>query len=114
MPKDKQGNKLTWKEYIARWKQGIQNISPLQQIRVQIRSTWITLVGIVGGIIICLFSIATLWWLLLILIGALGNTIVQQIGLFQRKKIFDSFTTENPIEISVDKGGWKIGQTRTT
>lgn len=90
MPKDKFGNELTWKEYIARWKKGIEGLTPLQQLRTQIKSTWIMLIGIVAGIIICLFNIKSFWWLLLILVGAFGNTSVQQIGLIQKFKIFKS------------------------
>ena len=85
---DKLGNKLTYKEYISRWKKGIEGLTPLQQLKTQIQSTWIMLVGIVCGIIICFFSLDNLWWLLLILVGALGNTSVQQIGLLQKFKIF--------------------------
>ena len=88
MPTDKEGNVLTWKEYGARWKKGIEGVTPLQQLKVQMQSTWIMLVGIVAGIVICLIAIKSYWWLLLILVGALGNTSVQQLGLWQKVKIF--------------------------
>lgn len=87
--KDKQGNKLSRKEFMERWKQGIEKITPLQQVGFQIRSTWIMLVGVVCGIGISLYAIDTLWWLLFILIGALGNTTVQQIGLYQKRFAYE-------------------------
>lgn len=87
--KDKQGNKLTRKEFMERWKKGIEMITPLQQVTFQIRSTWIMLVGVVCGIGISLYAIDTLWWLLFILVGALGNTGVQQIGLYQKRIVFE-------------------------
>ena len=34
--KDKEGNKLTFKEFMAKWKDGIENITPLQKLRTQI------------------------------------------------------------------------------
>jgi len=95
MPKDAKGNKLTWKEYGIRWKQGVQQMTPYQQLQVQYRSTWIMIFGIVAGIIICCFSIKNLWWLMIILIGALGNTAVTQVGIYQRKKIFKNIMEEN-------------------
>jgi len=95
MPHDKNGNKLTWKEYGIRWKQGVQTLNPYQQLIIQYRSTWIMIFGIVAGIIICCFSIKNLWWLMIILIGALGNTAVTQVGIYQRKKIFKNIMEEN-------------------
>jgi|TARA_R100000093_G_scaffold70867_2_gene45029 membrane glycosyltransferase len=84
MPKDKAGNQLTWKEFGERWKKGIEGITPLQQTRTSINSTWIMLVGIVAGLIITLIAIKTLWWLSIILTGALFNTVVVQIGNYQK------------------------------
>lgn len=99
MPKDAKGNKLTWKQYIARWKQGIQLMTPYQQLSIQYRSTWIMLFGIIAGIIICLFSIKTLWWLMIILVGALGSTATQQVGLYQRKNMFKKLMEANANEL---------------
>ena len=85
--KDTQGNKLTPKEFLGRWKQGLQGVTPLQQTQVQIKSTWIMIVGIIAGIVISTIAIQTLWWLLVILVGALGNTSIQLLGLWQKKNI---------------------------
>jgi hypothetical protein len=74
------------KDFFKKWKQGIMEIDMLQQITIQIRSTWITIIGLFAGIIICLFGFQNLWWLFLILLGGLGNTSVQIIALYQKKK----------------------------
>ena len=87
MPKDKAGNYLTWKEFMARWRKGIEGITPLQQTNTQLVSTIIMLVGIVAGIVITLFAIKSLWWLCLVLFGALGNTLVSYLGLYQKKQV---------------------------
>ena len=91
MPKDKFGTELNWKEYFSRWKDGINKVTPLQQIKLQINSTYIMLIGILGGIIISIIGVKTLWWLLIILSAAFINTSVQLIGLYQKKFTFEYF-----------------------
>jgi len=89
--KDKQGNKLTFKEFMARWRNGIEGVDAYQQTKMQIISTLIILIGIICGIIITLFTLKTVWWLTIILGGALFNTLVQLLGLWQKKKILGRF-----------------------
>ena len=83
--KDKQGNKLTRKEFMQRWKQGIQKVTPLQQINIQIRSTQLMLLGIFCGIVIALFNLSKLWWVLIILLGVMGVTSIQLLGQIQKR-----------------------------
>ena len=85
MPRTKTGEQISWKEFFARWKNGIQTLSQLQQIKGQVNSTWIIIIGIVAGFIITLFDITKLWWLTLILGGAFGNTAIQQLALYQKR-----------------------------
>jgi len=87
---DKQGIKLTPTEFLKRWKKGLQGVTPLQQTQVQVKSTWIMIFGIMAGIVICIIGMDNLWWLLIILIGALGNTFVQQLGLWQKKTLLEN------------------------
>ena len=68
MPKDKQGNQLTWKEYLQRWKRGIEGVTPLQQTNIQIKGTYIIILGLCAGIFISILGFKNLWWLMLILI----------------------------------------------
>ncbi len=87
--KDKQGNKLTYKQFMERWKQGIQKVTPLQQIKIQVRSTKLSLIGIVAGIGVSIWKIENLWWVLLILLGVLGVTSMQLVGMIQKRNILE-------------------------
>lgn len=89
MPKDKQGNQLTWKEYMSRWKEGINGITGFQQVSMQLNSMWIILIGMICGIVISIINIKTLWWLLIVLIGGTFNTLVQMLGIYQKKIILE-------------------------
>lgn len=85
---DKEGNKLTPKEFLSRWKEGMKGITPLQQVKTQMFGTRIILLGLLCGIIFCIMGIKNLWWLLIILVGGLFNTLVQYLGLWQKKNIY--------------------------
>jgi len=87
MPKTKDGETITWKQFFRRWKRGIEGVTPFQQARMTFHSTWIILVGIVLGFEFSLFRLASLYWLSVILIGALANTIIIQIGNYQKYKL---------------------------
>jgi len=91
MPKDKEGNKLTWKEFMARWKSGILAVTPYQMAYNTFRSTWIIIIGIILGMFVSLDNLKTLWWLLVILVGALFNTIIVQIGNYQKLNLLGRF-----------------------
>ncbi|KKN22721.1 hypothetical protein LCGC14_0912230 [marine sediment metagenome] len=84
------GETITGKEYLSRWKQGIQKVGILHQTKIQVRSTWIIIIGILAGLVISAINFKTLWWLFIILCGALGNTSVQLISLIQKKNLLDS------------------------
>ena len=77
-----------WKEFFHRWKKGIDEVTPMQQIKAQLLFTYITLFGIIFGLFICLLNLKQFWWLAIILFGAAGNTYVGLIGLKQRYNIF--------------------------
>ncbi len=72
---------------MKRWKRGIEGVTPYQQVKVQIRSTWITILGIIGGIIISIIAAKNLWWLLIILCGAMGNTLISLLALVQKRNL---------------------------
>lgn len=101
MPKDKQGNKITWKEFFKRWKEGIDGITPKQKIQTQFNGTIIQLTGILFGLAISIIGYKQLWWLGIILLGASINTGVQLIGLRQQiknMKKWDNTCEEKTIE----------------
>lgn len=98
MPKTKAGEKIDWKEFFARWKSGIEGITPYQQTKMQLHSMYIIIIGIICGIVICLFAFKTLWWLFIILVGALFNSIVQLLGTWQKLQVLKKVFVELPEE----------------
>lgn len=97
--KDKFGNEVTWKEFGSRWKKGMEGITPIQQTITQLWFTWIVVIGIVFGMVVCLFAIKTLLWLFIVLLGALGNTLVQLLGLWQKKRILEVYSVKFKEEV---------------
>ncbi len=89
--KDKKGNELTRKEFFKKWKSGIEGITPLTQTNIQVRSTWIMILGVSLGIVVSLFAFSNMWWVFIILVGAFGNTLVQLVSLKQKQKILKEF-----------------------
>ena len=87
--KAKDGSELSMREFFKRWGKGIEGITPLQQSRTQLLGIWITITGIVSGIIInALVRLENVWWWLeIILIGSLILTGVQFISIYQVYKI---------------------------
>jgi len=96
--RDKAGNYLTFKEYMIRWKQGIENLTPLQKITNDIRGTFITLLGFI-------FSLFAVIWLrekigllayglTLIFVGTSITTFFKWIGLRQQLKYFNEIETQ--------------------
>lgn len=104
--KDRAGNKLTFREFMQRWKKGIDGINPYQQTNSQIWGTIIIVIGILCGLVICIVGIKRLWWLGIILLGALFNTCISYIGLKQKKKALEPYYKK--VEIPKEsKGGQK-------
>lgn len=99
---DKRGNKLTPKQFIKRWGEGIQGVGPLAQTKMQIWSTVIIIIGITCGFVITLFAIQTLWWLTIILAGAFFNSMVQLLGLWQKKNVLKNFNLHIPALTKVE------------
>ena len=82
---DKNNNKLTYKQFMDKWKEGMKGITPFQQTRMQLNSTYIMLIGILCGFVITFFNLKNLWWLSIILGAAFFNTGVSALGLWQKK-----------------------------
>jgi predicted tellurium resistance membrane protein TerC len=84
--KDIEGNKLSFKQFMKRWKEGIEGITPLQQAKTSVMGTWIIISGLIGGISVMAIVRPenTWWWFLVILGGSLIVTCVQMIGGLQK------------------------------
>ncbi len=89
---DKEGNKLTPGEFASRWKEGINKVTPLQQIKVSMFGYLIIVAGILVGIVSAI--IYKSWWLLIILIGSIVVTGVQFLGMFQRYNLLKKIEKE--------------------
>jgi hypothetical protein len=74
--------KMGLKEFLKRWKQCIEGITPYQQARGQLIGLVPILIGLIIGIVVV--SISKTWWLLLILIGSLIVSIFQCLGFLQK------------------------------
>jgi len=92
MPKTKKGEIISWKEFFKRWKQGIENLTPQQRIKNEIRGTFITLLGFLVSfvaVIILREKIGLLaYGLILIFLGSIINTGLKFFALKQQSKIF--------------------------
>jgi hypothetical protein len=90
---DKYGNQLSFKEFMGRWRRGVEGITPVQQSLTSLWSYPLIFGGIITGIIINIIN--KTWWLLLILCGSLPITIMQIISLYQKyrsqKKAQDAY-----------------------
>jgi len=101
MPRDKQGQLLTWKQFFHRWKEGIDGITALQQTNSQIQATLIMTVGVLCGLVISILNWRNVWWLTIVLTGALFNTLIQLLGLLQKRNILKRFEI-NTMEVQDD------------
>ena len=82
--KDKEGNYLTTKEFFKKWGEGINGITPIQKLKTQLTGTRITLIGLFCGLFISIYGWSKLWWVGIILIGAILTTGVQYLGFKQQ------------------------------
>jgi hypothetical protein len=87
-------------EFFKRWGEGIRNITPFQSARITYFNTWIMVLGIILGLI---FTFDKVWWLFIILIAALVNTLIVQAGNYQKYKLLkgikEGLNTNGTIEI---------------
>lgn len=93
MPRDKSGKRITWKEFMQRWKKGVTEMSPFQQARIIYFNTYIMLFGILAGFFVTLLNPKGFWWLSIILIAAFINTCIVQVGNYQKYKTLKSIFT---------------------
>ena len=97
--KDKEGNKLTTKEFFSRWKKGIEGITPIQKLKTQVTGTRITLVGLILGLGVSIYGWKKLWWVAIVLTGAILNTGVQYLGQKQQLKLLKNLEKVEEVEM---------------
>ena len=81
---DKSGKRIDAKEFLERWKAGMQGITPLQQFKSMQWGYLLMIVGSITGIVIS--CITRLWWLVLILLGNLVINGLAFLGNWQKIK----------------------------
>ena len=100
--KDKQGNKLTIKQFFSKWKQGIENITPKQRLVSEVRGTLIMLVGYIFSFFAVIFMINKIgllaYGLILIFFGMAFTTGLKWIALKQQLKVFDDIEKQMEVK----------------
>jgi len=79
---DREGNKLTPKEFGQRWLEGVQKITPFQQTKIGLFGAVLVLIGVVIGVITTF--ITKIWWLFIILLGSLLITSMTLLSSIQK------------------------------
>jgi hypothetical protein len=90
--KARDGTKLTFKQFMRKWKQGVEGITPIQQTKTTLLSYPLVLMGIITGLVI--MSLRKEWWLVIILGGSLPMTLMGLLSTWQKykqmKKVYDA------------------------
>ena len=134
--KDKDGKKIDAKEFVKRYREGLNLITPLQRLENEVRANFITFIGYVLGIaalliyfkkfVTPLFSIA----LLIIFIGAAWANGIKWIALRQQLKMLKNFDSQSfnldevfgnlevkvnkdsPLKKDMKKNGWTFEEVK--
>lgn len=80
--KDRQGKSVTGKEFLVRFKDGIEKTTPLQQTRITLWSFPAIIGGLLWGMIITFIS--KTYWLSIILLASLPITSMQILNTYQK------------------------------
>ena len=70
------------KEFMRRWKEGIQKVTPFQQIKINLVGNVLVVIGVIIGLITS--SMLGIWWLFIILLGSLFLTSMGLLGNIQK------------------------------
>lgn len=82
-------------EFMNRWKEGMKQVNPAQQVNGQLLFIKITLVGTLLGFLVSLWKWKETWWLAIILFGTMGQTWFQYKALKAQKKVLDEMFKVN-------------------
>ena len=102
--KDKEGKKITAKEFTKRFKEGIGNMTPMQRLTNEVRSTFIMLVGYILGLISLVIyrkSFVVQWFtyaLIIIFLGASWGQFTKWFALRQQLKLLKNMN-ENALDL---------------
>lgn len=68
-------------EFFKKWGEGIQSVTPYQQSKISLMSSFLVIIGVCIGLY-ATFNVV--WWLFIILLGSLGLTTMQILGNIQK------------------------------
>lgn len=74
------------KSFFGRWAQGIKDVTPYQSARITYHSNYLIILGILLGIGINVVN--EVWWLVIVLSGALVITSLGQLGTRQKLLLY--------------------------
>ncbi len=98
MPKTKSGEVITYQEFMKRWKQGMQNLSPKQRTQNDIGSTWVILIGFIVSIVALIFFSETFgaltYGLIIIFIGNAYANLVKLFSLYGQYNLYKSIEVQ--------------------
>ncbi len=95
--KDIYGEELSFKQFMKRWKAGIEGITPLQQAKTTLMGTWIVISGIIGGMgVMAIVRPADIWWWSEIIL--LGSLIITGIQLLSGVQKYWKFKEQDKIQ----------------
>lgn len=102
MPKTKTGEKITWKEALKRFKEGVERITPQQKLANELRATFINLIGYILGIVVLIWQNNAFGWLsyalILIFIGNSWSTGLKILSLRQQQTFFKNIEEQLGLE----------------
>ena len=85
MIKDKQGKSYTFKEFMKKWKEGMEGITPVQQLKSNALGYYLVFLGEIVGVITAIWM--KQWWLLIIMFGSIVLSVVAYIGNWQELQL---------------------------
>jgi len=105
MPTKKDGTKITWKEFFSLWKEGINNITPVQKLKNDVRANFTMFIGYLIGLtsliiyfkkfVTPLFTIA----LIIIFLGAAWSSGIKWWALKLQLRLFSQFDS-NAVDLN--------------
>jgi len=90
--KDREGKKLTFRQFMLRFRDGIERTTPLNQTKITLWSYFPIFAGILWGIVVTFLG--KTYWLSLLLSGSLPITIIQFLSNWQKYKRFKQVEEE--------------------
>ena len=113
MPKTKSGEKISWKEFMKRWKEGIEGITPIQKLKNDYISQIISFVGFLSCLIVLIIyrkQFFVSWFsygLMLIFLGSSWSSAIKVLVIKQQLKFFKETDSQSINVKDILKGGDK-------